>query len=131
MPIFGESFRFHESWWISLFSSLVFHSQVHNNKENFFSDPGTYPIIVIMGCAITFMTGMGINALVSYKDVKINPEKRNSKLQTWGQEEQPHKLSYAVHWNSYQKNCPEGMGIDHEEWKKQKEVKTSDSVQSA
>jgi hypothetical protein len=77
-----------------------------------------------MGCAITFMTGMGINALVSYKDVKLSPEKRNSKLQTWGTEEQPSKLSYAVHWNSYQKNMPEGMGIDHEEWKKSKDAKS-------
>ena len=93
-----------------------------------------------MGAALTFMTGMSINALVRYKDVKINPEKRNSKvslfffsfllfpfffshsilslslsalqLQTWGTEEEPSRLSQAVYWNSYQKNMPEGLGRD-------------------
>lgn len=58
-------------------------SQTHTTKENFFSDPSTYPLIVIMGTALTFMVGMGFNAL-TYKDVTISPEKRNSKLQTWG-----------------------------------------------
>lgn len=73
-----------------------------------------------MGAALTFMTGMSVNALCSYKDVRISPEKRNAKMQTWGQEETPSKLSYAVHWNSYQKNMPEGLGVSHEDWQKQK-----------
>jgi len=89
--------------------------QTHTNKENFFSDPSTYPLIIIMGCATTFMVGMGINALVNYKDVRINPERRTSKMQTWGTEDQPSVLSRAVYWNSYQKNLPEGLGRDGHE----------------
>ena len=124
--------RLSENLFLSMtpFSLLSFPFQAHTSKENFFSDPSTYPLIIIMGFAVTFMTGMGINALVSYKDVQIDPAKRNAKMQTWGQEDQPSKLSYAVHWNSYQKNMPEGLGINHEEWKASKAAK-SDSEQAA
>jgi hypothetical protein len=115
-----ESFSFHDTL-LTLLSSF----QTHTAKENFFSDPSTYPLIVIMGCALTFMTGMSINALVSYKDVRIDPAKRNAKMQTWGTEEHPSKLSYVAHWNSYQKNMPEGLGIDHEQWKASKQAAKS------
>lgn len=89
-------------------------------KKNWFSDPSTYPLIVILGTAITFMTGAGIHALVRYKDVTIDPAKRNSKLQTWGQEDEyKTTLSKVISWNAYGK---EGLGVDHEEWLKQKEA---------
>lgn len=68
-----------------------------------------------MGFATTFMVGMGINALVNYKDVQINPARRNSVVQTWGTEEHPSVLSRAVYWNSYQKLKPEGLGRDGHE----------------
>lgn len=86
-------------------------------KKNWLSDPSTYPLIVIMGCAITFMTGMGLHALTSYKDVQLDPKKRNSMLQTWGEEERPTLLSKVISWNAYGK---EGLGIDHEKWQKEK-----------
>lgn len=60
-----------------------------------------------MGCALTFMVGMGGHALVSYKDVKIDPNKRTSKVTYWGTEEEPTVLSKAVHWNSWQKQKPQ------------------------
>ncbi|KAL7475504.1 hypothetical protein ACHAW6_001415 [Cyclotella cf. meneghiniana] len=88
-------------------------------KKDWFSDPSTYPLIVIMGTAITFMTGAGIHALVRYKDVQIDPKKRNAKLQNWGEEEYQTTLSKVISWNAYGK---EGLGVDHEEWLKRKEV---------
>jgi hypothetical protein len=46
----------------------------YNFKKEWLSDPSTYPIIVIMGFGLTFMVGMGFNALFGYKDVQIeNP----------------------------------------------------------
>lgn len=89
-------------------------------KKDWFSDPSTYPLIVIMGSAITFMTGAGIHALVRYKDVQLDPAKRNSKLQNWGNEEYNSTLSKVISWNAYGK---EGLGVDHEEWLKSKAAK--------
>ena len=90
-----------------------------NIKKDWFSDPSTYPIFVIMGCAMTFMTGAAVNALVRYKDVTIDPTKRNSKLQTWGAEEYHSNLEKVISWNAYGK---EGLGVDHETWLKEKEA---------
>eukprot|EP01083_Nonionella_stella_P190990 707227_1 len=89
-----------------------------NFKKDWLSDPATYPIFVIMGCALTFMTGAAANALIRYKDVTIDPAKRNSKLQTWGDEETYHTtLERAIGWNAYAK---EGLGVDHEQWLEEK-----------
>lgn len=85
-------------------------------KESWLSDPATYPLIVIMGCAITFVTGASVHALTSYKDVQIDPKKRNSVLQTWGQEDTKSVTARAVGWNAY---SPEGLGVDHEKWEKE------------
>ena len=93
--------------------------QTWNFKKDWLSDPSTYPIFVIMGCAVTFCTGASLNALFRYKDVTINPAKRNSKLQTWGDEKVPSRLEQAISWNAYGK---EGLGINHEQWLKQKEA---------
>lgn len=96
--------------------SLVLVMQKYSFQKSWLSDPSTYPLIVIMGGAITFMTGMGVHALSSYKDVTLDPKKRNAKLQTWGQTETPSLLSRVIYWNSWQKHNPEGLGVDHEEW---------------
>eukprot|EP01083_Nonionella_stella_P007698 22166_1 len=93
-----------------------------NIKRDWFSDPSTYPIFVIMGAALTFMTGAAANALIRYKDVTIDPKKRNSILQTWGSEEECGEyhsmLEKAISWNAYP---PEGLGVDHDAWLKEKE----------
>ena len=63
-----------------------------------------------MGCAVTFMTGAAANALIRYKDVTIDPKKRGSALQTWGEEDKYHStLEKAISWNAYGK---EGLGVD-------------------
>ena len=89
-------------------------------KENFLSDPSTYPIIVIMGCAVTFMTGMGFHALAYYKDVRINPSKKGSQLQTWGNEKTTTVVSVLGQNSHYKPTFTEGLGVDHEEWVKAK-----------
>ena len=61
----------------------------------------------------------GIHALIRYKEVTIDPKKRNSKLQTWGNEEYHTTLSKVISWNAYGK---EGLGVDHEKWLKEKEA---------
>eukprot|EP01083_Nonionella_stella_P015311 42825_1 len=73
-----------------------------NVKKDWFSDPATYPIFVIMGCAMTFMTAAAAHSLIRYKDVTIDPKKRNSKLQTWGMEDRYQStLEKAISWNAY------------------------------
>lgn len=73
-----------------------------------------------MGSALTFMTGAALHAAIRYKDVTFDPKKRNSKLQTWGAEDQYETtLSKVISWNAYGK---EGLGIDHEQWLKDKEA---------
>ena len=90
-------------------------------KETWLSDPATYPIIVIMGCALTFMTGMGAHALAYYKDVRINPSKKHSELQTWGNERVASVVSVVGNANPYYRpTFTEGLGVDHEEWVKAK-----------
>lgn len=85
-------------------------------KKDWLSDPSTYPIIIIMGSALTFMIGMGVHALTTYKDVRIDPTKRNSTLRTWGNEDSKSLAGRAIEWNSWQKTAPEGMGVDHQAW---------------
>ena len=85
-------------------------------KNYALSDPSTYPLILIVGCAFAFMTGMGLHALTAYKGVEIDPHKRNSIMTTWGTEEVPTLLERVIYWNSWQKNAPEGLGIDHKKW---------------
>ena len=58
----------------------------YSAKEAFFSDPSTYPLIFVLGCAMTFMTGMGMNALLHYKDLRITPAAKKEIIPTWGHE---------------------------------------------
>jgi hypothetical protein len=105
-------------------SSSIYTLQTHNSfKKNWLSDPSTYPLIAIMGVALTFLVGMSANAFISYPDVRVDPKKRNQQMRTWGEEDKPHLLSRAVHWNSWQKNAPEGLGVDHAKWLEEKKAK--------
>jgi hypothetical protein len=90
-------------------------------KANMLSDPSTYPLIVIMGGALTMMTMAGIHAL-KYKDAQLDWRKRESVLRYWGEKEPPHHhmTGTLVYWNSWQKLAPEGLGIDHKKWLKSK-----------
>ena len=74
-----------------------------------------------MGCALTFMTGMGAHALAYYKDVRINPSRKHSEIQTWGDEKVHSIVSVVGNVNPYYRpTFTEGLGVNHEEWVKAK-----------
>jgi hypothetical protein len=88
-------------------------------KKSWLSDPSTYPIIVIMGCGMTWMFGMGINALFFYKDVQLNPNNRGAVMKDWSKE---HRTSVMERFASVAGGvAPEGLGIDHDKFVKEKE----------
>ena len=60
-------------------------ADAHNNvKAKMLSDPATYPLIVILGFAVSFCSGFGVWFLTSASDVRIDPSKRNKLLRDWG-----------------------------------------------
>jgi 5-methylthioribose kinase len=63
---------------------------------------------------------MGFHGLTSYTDVQMDPKKRNKILRDWGNEEHHSVTEKLVYWNSFQKNMPEGLGVNHKAWIKQK-----------
>jgi len=66
------------------------------------------------------MTGMGMHALAYYKDVRINPTKKCSEVQTWGSEHVT-PIIHVIGQNPFYKPAfHEGLGVNHEEWVKQK-----------
>lgn len=89
-------------------------------SKGFLGDPSVYPLIVILGTALTFMTGMGVHALTSFKDVQIDPVHRGEIIKTWGEDK--HQLTHRWTRRSTQRlnMGEEGLGIDHKEWLKHK-----------
>ena len=49
-------------------------------KNNWLSDPSTYPLIATMGVAFFLVTGVGASCIFYNPDVQINPEIRGSVL---------------------------------------------------
>ena len=47
-------------------------------KQNWLSDPSTYPLIVTMGVAAALVSGVGASCILYNPDVQINPETRGS-----------------------------------------------------
>eukprot|EP00529_Nitzschia_sp_RCC80_P040734 CAMPEP_0113451396 /NCGR_PEP_ID=MMETSP0014_2-20120614/6317_1 /TAXON_ID=2857 /ORGANISM="Nitzschia sp." /LENGTH=85 /DNA_ID=CAMNT_0000342751 /DNA_START=172 /DNA_END=429 /DNA_ORIENTATION=+ /assembly_acc=CAM_ASM_000159 len=47
-------------------------------KNAWLSDPSTYPIIFIMGCAITMVVGVSASCLAYNPDVQISPNNRGN-----------------------------------------------------
>lgn len=73
------------------------------------------------------IVGMSANAFVYYKDVRINPDHKHQIIRDWGQEP-THSIGLimgkhpvGMHAKDYEKIRYEGLGIDHNEWKKAKE----------
>jgi hypothetical protein len=99
-------------------------------KENWLSDPATYPILIMLGGAMCLIVGMGANELMTDKDLRINPSKKQETLQNWGDEKIPTVTAAwgnwktPVAWNSqaFVDIRREGVGVDHEEWVKKKEA---------
>ena len=95
----------------------------NNFTKNFLSDPSTYPIIVIVSCAVTFMTGMGINALTNYKDLRMSSKTKHEILQNWGEEKQKlvtasiaqnPTIMHSDHWKQIRQG--QGLGMNHQEF---------------
>jgi hypothetical protein len=99
-------------------------------KENWLSDPATYPILIILSSAMCFIVGMTANAFTTYKDLRISPSVKHETLQNWGDEKVPTvteklggwKTPLAWHSQAFVDIRQEGVGIDHEEWVKNKEA---------
>jgi hypothetical protein len=68
---------------------------------------------------MTWMVGMGFNALFRYKGVQINPNKRGQVMKDWSDEHSTGVMETFVNATGGVKT--EGLGIDHEKWAKQKE----------
>lgn len=103
----------------------------YNFGKSWLSDPSTYPLIVVMAFATTLCVGMSANALMRYPGVKITPERKNSIMNDWDSPDQPQtkitevitRRPIAMHWQEGFKSLRhEGLGVDHEEWKKAKEA---------
>ena len=89
------------------------------------SDPSTYPLIGILGFTVSLAGASGVHTLLYNKDVQVSPRKRHSIMRYWGQEDVPgaelsiaRRLTKRSHNKVY--NGPEGMGINHDEWIKEK-----------
>lgn len=54
-----------------------------NVKGKLLSDPATYPLIVILGCAVSMFTGFGLFFASSASDVRLDPEKRTKLVRDW------------------------------------------------
>ena len=48
------------------------------------SDPGAYPIIAILCAAVAGCTAYGTYNLLGHPDVRINRNKRQAVVRTWG-----------------------------------------------
>jgi hypothetical protein len=87
-----------------------------------------YPLIAILSAAGIFLVGMGSHALITYKDLRINPQRKHETLQTWGTEKTRSVTSVVSEGPSFHRSAfksihgKEGLGVDHEEWKKQKKA---------
>jgi hypothetical protein len=59
----------------------------HNNvKAKLLSDPATYPLILILGVAMSGCTGFGLWFLGNNPDVRLNPTNRSKLIRDWGRE---------------------------------------------
>jgi hypothetical protein len=107
----------------------MYQAQNQTFKKTFMSDPATYPLMVIMATATTFMIGMGIHAMTSYKDLRITPSAKHKIIQDWGEEQKRPIIApvashpFAFHRQSFKDIQYEGLGVNHDEWKKEREAK--------
>jgi len=85
-------------------------------------------LLAALSSAFFFIGFFSYNALANYKDVRINPAHKHNEIRNWGQEE-THTVAEMIgkqpvgfHARRYRTLPHEGLGIDHEAWKKAKEA---------
>jgi hypothetical protein len=78
--------------------------------------------------ATCLIFGMSANALTHYKDLRITPGYKQKIIRDWGEQHTDSVCKHfangpkVMHGNDYRSTWQEGLGIDHEEWKKGKEA---------
>lgn len=70
-----------------------------------------------MSAAGFFIVGATANAFMYYNDVRINPALKHQIIRNWG--EKTHKSMTEL---LAQKPNPEGLGVNHAEWKAKKQM---------
>jgi len=96
-------------------------------KKAFLSDPACYPLIVIMTFTSSFLIGFSINGM-RYKNVKINPSKKHETIPTWDADRKASvtevytRRPWGFHRQGFKDIRQEGLGVNHEEWKKSKDA---------
>ena len=104
-----------------------------NFTKAYLSDPSCYPLMVIMTFAITACVGMSVNAMTRYKGIKVCPEHKHSEVVDWPEASVPYqslteyvtRRPIGFYAEGFKSLRYEGLGIDHEEWKKNKEASKS------
>ena len=102
----------------------------HNFRTDFLSDPSTYPIIAVMGLSACLIIGMSANTLLNDNhDLRVLPKHKHDILRSWGDEKVYDKLTrklalgpIIMHEKEYRSIWQEGLGVNHEEWMKQKQL---------
>ena len=64
------------------------------------------------------MVGAGVYELTHDKDLKLSSGVKSKIIRDYGTEKSPHNFFRL--WTNPKLNSPEGLGVDHEEWQKQK-----------
>jgi len=101
-------------------------------KKAFFDDPACYPIIVITAFICTFVVGGTVNQALHLKDLRLFPKSKHELLQTWGEEHYNSVTSHlaagpmVMHGDDHRSTWREGLGVDHEEWLKQKAARDAE-----
>ena len=73
-----------------------------------------------------FIVGMSANAFANYKDLRIRPSEKHDVIPTWNSGERTlvteviSRNPKAFHADGFRSLRHEGLGVDHEEWKKAK-----------
>jgi hypothetical protein len=80
-----------------------------------------------MGVASFFVVGMSANAFSNYKELRISPSHKHQVIQDWGYEKKDRigktltEQPIAFHAQSFKDIRHEGLGVNHDEWKKTKQ----------
>jgi hypothetical protein len=123
----------------SNFADLILPSiglqEVYQNltfKKGYLDDPGCYPIIAILGFVTMFTVGFTASQAVHLKDLRFFNNRKHQQLQSWGQEHHDSITSHLaagpmlMHGNDHRSTWTEGLGINHQEWQKQKAAKDAE-----
>ena len=107
--------------------------QNYTFKKAFLDDPACYPIIAIMAFTGTFLLGFSWSQATHLKDLRLTPKTKHSTPQTWGTEHHDSVTSHLaagpmlMHGADHRSTWHEGLGVDHEEWLKQKAAKEAET----